>query len=272
MVCVDVPCAECAYDLRGLGWDGKCPECGTPVVSSLGCDLLRFASPTWLKRVADGTRIDGLTVLATFGAPAVAILGGFVNPGGGPTGTVILLGIFVPAMAMIIELFAIITLTAPTVSRGGDTEGGYAQLTRHLLTAVVVLFILMLATSGMSAPVVPVLFVFQLFLITAMHYAKLSHLIGLLDRIPARNATRRVRWFRVVATPLMVLALIAIVGGSIAIGNSSIAQRLADVALPVVISTFLGVPLAYGVIELVVAQILSRETGVAEGIDSSRWK
>lgn len=33
----DLACATCRYDLRGLDTDGKCPECGTPIITSL-CD------------------------------------------------------------------------------------------------------------------------------------------------------------------------------------------------------------------------------------------
>ncbi len=41
---VDLKCKKCAYNLRGLREDGRCPECGTPVGLSTRGDLLRFAT------------------------------------------------------------------------------------------------------------------------------------------------------------------------------------------------------------------------------------
>ncbi|MBP7745498.1 MAG: hypothetical protein KA383_05155 [Phycisphaerae bacterium] len=63
----DLECKRCGYNLRGLHQEGRCPECGTPVgLSTLG-DLLRFADPNWLDKVA-----LGLTILLWM------ILGGIV--------------------------------------------------------------------------------------------------------------------------------------------------------------------------------------------------
>jgi hypothetical protein len=44
----DLPCRSCGYNLRTLSTDTICPECGTPVVSSLRGELLRDADPAWL--------------------------------------------------------------------------------------------------------------------------------------------------------------------------------------------------------------------------------
>jgi uncharacterized repeat protein (TIGR04138 family) len=32
---VDLPCAACGYNLRGLAVAGRCPECGAPVIASV---------------------------------------------------------------------------------------------------------------------------------------------------------------------------------------------------------------------------------------------
>lgn len=53
----DFDCKKCAYNLRGLCEDGRCPECGTPVGLSTQGDLLRFADPDWLDKVERGLRI-----------------------------------------------------------------------------------------------------------------------------------------------------------------------------------------------------------------------
>ena len=50
----DVPCRKCAYNLRSLPVDGRCPECGSPVGLSLQGDLLRFSDPKWLQTLRRG--------------------------------------------------------------------------------------------------------------------------------------------------------------------------------------------------------------------------
>lgn len=54
---IDLECKRCGYNLRGLRQEGRCPECGTPIgLSTLG-DLLRFADPKWVDKVALGLTI-----------------------------------------------------------------------------------------------------------------------------------------------------------------------------------------------------------------------
>lgn len=54
MVVGDVQCRRCGYSVRGLPADGVCPECATPVGRSLLGDLLKFAEPAWVRKVASG--------------------------------------------------------------------------------------------------------------------------------------------------------------------------------------------------------------------------
>jgi hypothetical protein len=63
----DFPCHHCGYDLRTLGVNDKCPECGTVVRASVRGNLLKFSDPAWLRRVATGVRRmgkSGLTAAA----------------------------------------------------------------------------------------------------------------------------------------------------------------------------------------------------------------
>jgi len=62
-------CRHCGYDLHGLPADGRCPECGTAVASSLGESLLVFANPKWLESLFRGV----LTLLIGLGL-AVSLL------------------------------------------------------------------------------------------------------------------------------------------------------------------------------------------------------
>jgi hypothetical protein len=52
----DAYCRKCGYNLRGLRRDGLCPECATPVGVSLREDLLCFAEPGYVAKVARGSR------------------------------------------------------------------------------------------------------------------------------------------------------------------------------------------------------------------------
>jgi hypothetical protein len=56
-ISTSVECASCGYVLLGLDANGKCPECGTPIDRSLRGDLLQFAKPSWVTRVALGATV-----------------------------------------------------------------------------------------------------------------------------------------------------------------------------------------------------------------------
>ncbi|MFG0330983.1 MAG: hypothetical protein ACF8PN_13925 [Phycisphaerales bacterium] len=60
----DFGCHRCGYNLRGLAPDGVCPECRTPAGRSLRGDLLRFADPRWVERLAKGTNWLIVSILA----------------------------------------------------------------------------------------------------------------------------------------------------------------------------------------------------------------
>ncbi|HVP11398.1 MAG TPA: hypothetical protein VMV94_09465 [Phycisphaerae bacterium] len=53
----DVPCQHCAYNLRTLPEDGRCPECGEPVRFSLLRERLRFVDPVWLGKLKTGAKV-----------------------------------------------------------------------------------------------------------------------------------------------------------------------------------------------------------------------
>jgi hypothetical protein len=45
----NIHCHRCGYNLRTLSPDALCPECSTPISSSLNPTLLRFADPSWTR-------------------------------------------------------------------------------------------------------------------------------------------------------------------------------------------------------------------------------
>ncbi|MCG3125283.1 MAG: hypothetical protein CHACPFDD_00100 [Phycisphaerae bacterium] len=61
----DITCKKCGYNLRGLRENGLCPECATPVGRSVTGDLLRFADPAWVGRVAFGLNLIVLGIVIT---------------------------------------------------------------------------------------------------------------------------------------------------------------------------------------------------------------
>ncbi len=53
-IAVSAPCGRCRYELRGLPLDARCPECALAVPASLHGQLLRFASPAYLRHLTGG--------------------------------------------------------------------------------------------------------------------------------------------------------------------------------------------------------------------------
>ena len=53
----DTPCLACGYNLRGLSSDWRCPECGTAIGRSLHGNLLRFAQPQYVRKLARGVTL-----------------------------------------------------------------------------------------------------------------------------------------------------------------------------------------------------------------------
>ena len=48
----NLPCLRCGYNLRTLATNARCPECSTPIASSLDTNLLRYADPSWTSILA----------------------------------------------------------------------------------------------------------------------------------------------------------------------------------------------------------------------------
>lgn len=59
-------CLSCGYDLAGLPESGQCPECSVPIQRSLRGNLLRFASPEYLKTLRTGATLALVASILNF--------------------------------------------------------------------------------------------------------------------------------------------------------------------------------------------------------------
>lgn len=70
----DILCVSCAYNLRGLGEKGKCPECGIPIERSLWGDLLKYADASWLRRLRIGLLLMQICSVTVYASMAFSVV------------------------------------------------------------------------------------------------------------------------------------------------------------------------------------------------------
>ena len=125
-IAIDVNCLHCGYNLRGLLFAGRCPECGTPIGRSVHGNLLRFADPQWLRRLLLGVRLalwNVLVGLLGFAGACVggALLVGFSGGGTPPEAAPLLrFAVFVPVECLSLASLWLITSQEPRVSPTED--------------------------------------------------------------------------------------------------------------------------------------------------------
>jgi hypothetical protein len=111
-IVIDHDCKKCGYNLRGLREDGRCPECGTPIGLSTTGDLLRFADPDWVEKVARGLTIILWMILGGLIAGILAGLAGATVGQG--VGTVLTFGV------ALISFYGVWLMTEPDPSGIGE--------------------------------------------------------------------------------------------------------------------------------------------------------
>lgn len=70
----DILCVSCAYNLRGLREEGKCPECGIPIERSLWGDLLRYADSRWLRRLRFGLLLMQISAVTVYVSMVISMV------------------------------------------------------------------------------------------------------------------------------------------------------------------------------------------------------
>ncbi len=63
-IALDIPCARCEYNLRGLLPVDRCPECSHTCEQSLDPNLLRFSRPGVIRRLRLGAAMAAISIVA----------------------------------------------------------------------------------------------------------------------------------------------------------------------------------------------------------------
>ncbi len=212
----DVPCAGCGYNVRHLGVDRACPECGASLGPTLDPTRLVFADPRWLRRLriglivlAIGVTVQPLIYAALWGAYQLAIpVHQWVAPWwwtplwNGPA-VVVLAGVWL--------------LTAREQALDTRSTRAWARPAARWATAAYVLIpwvlrwiddsrLWGLASPG-PGPTRALVWVNVYSILYALHVlaivALFVWLLGLVRRLPDRWLQRRLRWMMTVYVPLV---------------------------------------------------------------------
>ncbi len=238
-IAADVPCRQCQYNLRGLDREGRCPECGGAVASSLQSDRLRFANPRWVATLARGSRMV-LGGLAAVIAAAILLLvlrsvRGKLYRGSSAIGA--LIDALDPGLALLIMLGGAVVFCAgiwfiTTPDPAGLGEDRYAT-SRKSVRAALLLYILRRVLDEVLNFVGPVPVSFDpllrsLYLVSALAgmiavFAYVRYLSKLAMRIPETALVRSGnRLFR--ALFVLPAAMVAIAIGRTSLGTGTAAR------------------------------------------------
>lgn len=222
---VDLPCRACDYNLRGLAPAGRCPECGRPIDQSLTPDLLRFADPAWLRRLARGARVLACGAAVLMFCTAVELLLMALRGHGAALRAALAQGMTVAAVLAALGIcFGIWWLTGAAPADPTDRRRRLARWLPRLCVALAVVLqhghIAALDTRVDDPLLIAAL-------LAAAWTFLLHRLRHLMTRVPHRPLIRRTSQVRHLAA-LGTAALIAL-SGLVALANR--VPRAADVAL-----------------------------------------
>ena len=234
----DLPCRECAYNLRAQTLDGNCPECGAAVIGSARGHYLRHASPDWVKKLARGTLLVIIagaawvlgTILAYAGVFAYVLLAS-ASPGptGFPVGLIVLIVLgAVLALAIIVTLIiGLLRMTTPDPASRARPEGRTARravricLCATAATVIGVVIAAMLTNAlgswRMGAVISGIVGIASLVAWVVLPLALVRHMGALMQRIPRPGLVKfaRIEFWGVLATGgLGVIGFVTIILGS----------------------------------------------------------
>lgn len=217
----------CEYTLRGIDPLGDCPECHTPVAYSLEVDLLRYASPAWIRTVATGITwyFIGM-ILVLLMIPAMIVIGALARQ---DRSLSILVGVCFGTLIGIVNVVAVFLMTArdPDASRRQQDSPFSSGTLARLLFILSVLLAIPNAYLSMKHPQSAQLTqsFTQLFGAIA-YFALFTHIQKLLYKVPDDARSRTVgiiKW-------LWVAASIVGVAGVVLLAYSGINQMAQSAA------------------------------------------
>ncbi len=235
-----VLCATCGYELSLLPREGVCPECGSPILRSLGGNELRHASPDYL----DKLRIGSICIVSVF---IIQVL--FVLVAG--VGTLVSsLHVLSETMMDVLSLIASIVLSAVsmygwwlmTEKDPGAQDPSHVQTARTFVRVSVIaqavmltlttLIDLVMFTPGNSGSVsssgdidslMPILYSLSFIVMVVGYFAGLIYIRYIASRVPSESMMERARfvtWAPVVLVVALILIAVPILGIFVLIGEA----------------------------------------------------
>ena len=245
-IAVDHQCKRCAYNLRGLREDGRCPECGTPIGLSTRGDLLCFASPDWVDKVAHGlTIICWMLLVGVVGGVLSIVASRLISP---------VVGQGVALLAALGSYYGVWLLTEP--DPGGIGEDPHLTARKVVrLTLIVGLCSQALGLLQVSAAGLPKVVEQLLWLLIAVaglvglvgEFAKFNYYAALARRVPDDALAKRVRFLKWAFT----LSLAIITLGGVAVVSAAPAMLPAPAALGVLVPVLMCAMVPVGLALLV---------------------
>lgn len=161
----DIDCRKCAYNLRGLSPETRCPECGTSVGWSIHGDFLRYSDPVWVKQLAKGA---WWLIISAFVFIFAKVVGGVIDSLLGND----IVSNFMGILQSMIGLVGIWKITMPDPGKPVQSSPwNVRRLTRGMAFAgffgLVIAFFLSDAASSMSLAVTVTLAIVTGFLMLA---------------------------------------------------------------------------------------------------------
>ncbi|MBL1218054.1 MAG: hypothetical protein D8M59_11230 [Planctomycetes bacterium] len=228
----------CGYNLRGIDPLGDCPECKTQIAYSLEVDLLRYANPGWLKKVATGITWYFITMAMTLLLIVIMILVNIALRAAGQTDPVVIAQqsqVIQLGLQLLIGCFSIVAIFMLTAADPDDqaTLGSPSSSAAFLARLLTVLsFVISIAAMVCSIMKVPKaeLFQFPSGLIGAFAYlALLTHMQRLALKIPDDRMERHLRSIK---WAWLACAIVMTVGGALVMLSGFTQAALAAAQAP----------------------------------------
>jgi hypothetical protein len=202
----DLLCRKCGYNLRGLAFGGRCPECNSAVIVSTQDDALRFSHPSWLRQLSTGAAILMAEKIFYFGWTLIRLF-------------LILrwhMRFRIDVMTCIIQAIAAFgwwIIATPDPAGLGETAYGRSRRVARGSSIILMVnaFLWQIEKASLFPPDIDHMFVLTLLVlgITAIvaQIARYSLLAGIAQRVPNDSLTRKAKKLRLAATALATASL-----------------------------------------------------------------